>query len=50
MYGLVVSPKFLEQGGIDSNARSTLFFVWCGWDRVLGVAGCGGARGQRISS
>jgi hypothetical protein len=27
MCGLVVSPKFLEQRGVSSNARFALFFV-----------------------
>jgi hypothetical protein len=27
MCGLVVSPKFLEQSGVGSSARSTLFFA-----------------------
>jgi hypothetical protein len=28
--GLVVSPKFLEQEGMGSSARSALFFTWAG--------------------
>jgi hypothetical protein len=30
MRGLLVSPKFLEQGGVSSSARSALVFVWMG--------------------
>jgi hypothetical protein len=51
MCGLVVNPKFLDQG-VGSSARSTLYFAMCGsyasgikcWADV--VPGCAGAGGS----
>jgi hypothetical protein len=41
MCGLVVSPKFLEQMGVDSSARSALFFagVGCGEGEAVVATG-----------
>jgi hypothetical protein len=55
MCGLVVNPKFLDQG-VGSSARSTLYFAMCGsyasgikcWADV--VPGCAGAGGSSWES
>jgi hypothetical protein len=53
MCGLVVSLKFLAQGGVGSSAHFTLFFVWCGSSagsvecRAGVVAGCAGVGVHR---
>jgi hypothetical protein len=53
--GSVVSHKFREQGGMDSSARSALFFVRCGTcEDGVGyyagaVAGYVGVRGPQDS-